>query len=152
MVQRLKHESDLQDARSHPVEEQLGGEDAFVEIDSLQAAAKAKDRELSRLQRELERVTSRARPLSTTPALGPAPAPLPPTRTPSPTQVDDDETLDQMGAGVRARYNSMATGGEADDADDIGGEMSYAQQQQMGRLREESRHDPHPHPTPHPHP
>ena len=55
--------------------------------------------------------------------------------------MDEDETLDQMGAGVRARYNSMATGGEADDADDIGGEMSYAQQQQMGRLREESRHN-----------
>ena len=40
MVQRLKHESDLQEARSNPVEEQLGGEDAFVEIDSLQAAAR----------------------------------------------------------------------------------------------------------------
>ena len=102
MVQRLKHESDLQEARNNPVEEQLGGEDAFVEIDSLQAAAKAKDRELSRLQRELERVTSQARPLSTTPALaacplsttpalGPAPALAPvraltpcPTPTPSP--------------------------------------------------------------------
>ena len=40
MVQRLKHESELQEARNHPVEEQLGGEDAFVEIDSLQAAAR----------------------------------------------------------------------------------------------------------------
>jgi len=53
--------------------------------------------------------------------------------------VDDDETLDQMGAGVRARYNSMATGGEAEGDDEIGGELSYTQQQQMGRLREESR-------------
>jgi len=49
MVQRLKHESDLQDARSHPVEEQLGGEDAFVEIDSLQAAARGRGRGRGRI-------------------------------------------------------------------------------------------------------
>ena len=55
--------------------------------------------------------------------------------------MDDDETLDQMGAGVRARYTSLASGGEAEGDDDIGGELSYAQQQQMGRLREESRHN-----------
>ena len=55
--------------------------------------------------------------------------------------MDDDETLDQMGAGVRARYTSLASGGEAEGDDDIAGELSYAQQQQMGRLREESRHN-----------
>ena len=55
--------------------------------------------------------------------------------------MDDDETLDQMGAGVRARYNSMATGGEAEGDDEIRGELSFTQQQQMGRLREESRHN-----------
>ena len=55
--------------------------------------------------------------------------------------MDDDETLDQMGAGVRARYHSIATGGEAEDAEDIGGELSFAQQQQMGRLRAESLHN-----------
>lgn len=113
-VERLKHQSELQEARNNPVEEQLGGDDAYSEIDSLQAAAKAKDRELSQLQRELERVTS---------------------------QVDDDDSLDQLGAGVRARYGGYGAGGEGEDEGegDIGGEATYAQQQQMGREREETK-------------
>ena len=44
VVQRLKHQSELQEARNNPVEEQLGGEDAFVEIDSLQAAVRGRGR------------------------------------------------------------------------------------------------------------
>ena len=44
MVLRLKHQSELQEARNNPVEEQLGGEDAFVEIDSLQAAVRGRGR------------------------------------------------------------------------------------------------------------
>ena len=36
-VEKLKHQSDLQEARNNPVEEELGGDDAYSEIDSLQA-------------------------------------------------------------------------------------------------------------------
>ena len=43
-MQSLKHQSELQEARNNPVEEQLGGEDAFVEIDSLQAAVRGRGR------------------------------------------------------------------------------------------------------------
>ena len=36
-VEKLKHQSELQEARNNPVEEELGGDDAYSEIEAMQA-------------------------------------------------------------------------------------------------------------------
>jgi len=118
-VERLQYESELKELRNNPVGEELGGDEAFEQIEQLQKQTHAKDRELGKLKRELERMQT--------------------------SIIDEDDELDQMSGGIGGgRRGSGFGGGGGDDDDDYssvpgGGEATYGQQQLRRAEAEESR-------------
>ena len=118
-VERLQYESELKELRNNPVGEELGGDEAFEQIEQLQKQTHAKDRELDKLKRELERMQT--------------------------SIVDEDDDLDQMSGGGGLRGSGLGggigMGGGDDDYSSVpgGGEATYGQQLMRRAEAEESR-------------